>query len=223
MWPRQRMPRCSWVVARSVAMSVWERSGAEATIGGLDPRGPEGRSSRGTRTAARGRAGHRRLEESVETPPHRVDFGDAHLTYSRRVVEQLRQVGVRVDVIDLNPSEYADRVWRQGDFQAYLGPLPPLNAPNSYLIGLVRSGSAGNKTGYGTPALDELVDAQSGELDPAVRRDIARKAALVLLDEGVRFTPAAQAQAWGWWPRVKGLHVNFANREYHFWSRVWVD
>ena len=46
---------------------------------------------------------------------------------------------------------------------------------------------------------------------------------MTLLEEGVRFTPAAQAQVWGWWPRVKGLHVNFANREYHFWSRVWVE
>ena len=71
--------------------------------------------------------------------------------------------------------------------------------------------------------LDGLVDAQAGELDPAVRRGIAREAAMTLLEEGVRFTPAAQAQVWGWWPRVKGLHVNFANREYHFWSRVWVE
>ncbi len=206
---------------------VWH--GLAEVTGGMPSPSPDWRLSE---AELRGRLADpvaaREALESAGSPPTALellvaDFGDAHLTYSRRVVEQLRQVGVRVDVIDLNPSEYADRVWRQGDFQAYLGPLPPLNAPNSYLIGLVRSGSAGNKTGYGTPALDELVDAQSGELDPAVRRDIVRQAALTLLEEGVRFTPAAQAQAWGWWPRVKGLHVNFANREYHFWSRVWVE
>ena len=37
--------------------------------------------------------------------------------------------------------------------------------------------------------LDGLVDAQAGELDPAVRRGIAREAAMTLLEEGVRFTP----------------------------------
>ena len=152
-----------------------------------------------------------------------ADFGDPHLIYSRGIREQLRAVGFQVSLTHLNPVQYVDRVWRKGDFQAYLGPLPPLNAPNSYLIGLVRSGSAGNKTGYASSMLDGLVDAQAGELDPAVRRGIAREAAMKLLTDGVRFTPAARVQVWGWWPRVKGLHVNFANREYHFWSRVWVE
>ena len=173
-------------------------------------------------------AGARELLEAAGGEPPTLellaaDFGNRHLVYSHGIREQLRAVGVRVNVTHLNPQEYIDRVWRQGDFQAYLGPLPPLNAPNSYLIGVVRSGSAGNKTGYGTPELDGLVDAQAGELDPAVRRDIAREAALTLLQEAVRFTPAAQVQAWGWWHRVQGLHLNFANREYHFWSRVRVE
>lgn len=152
-----------------------------------------------------------------------ADFSDTHLDYSQGIQEQLRAVGIRTTVTQLNPSEYVERVWVRGDFQAYLGPLPPLNAPNSYLVGLVRSGSPGNKTRYSSSALDDLVDAQVGQLDSAVRRDMARQAALTLLEEGVRFTPAAPAQVWSWWPQVKGLHVNFANREYHFWSRVRVE
>jgi hypothetical protein len=44
-----------------------------------------------------------------------------------------------------------------------------------------------------------------------------------LLADGVRFMPAAQVQAWSWWPRVQNLHLNFANYEYIFWSRVWVE
>ena len=167
------------------------------------------------------------LEASGGAPPAIellvADFGDPHLIYSRGIREQLRAVGFHVSLTHLNPVQYVDRVWRQGDFQAYLGPLPPLNAPNSYLIGLVRSGSAGNKTGYASSMLDGLVDAQTGELDPSVRRGIAREAAMKLLEDGVRFTPSARVQVWAWWPRVKGLHVNFANREYHFWSRVWVE
>ena len=211
----------------SLNEQVWH--GLAEVTGGMPSPSPDWRLSEAElRERLADPVGARELLASVDSPPTTLellvaDFGNEHLTYSRRIAEQLAQVGVRITVRDLNPSEYAERVWRSGDFQAYLGPLPPMNAPNSYLIGLVRSGSAGNKTGYGTPALDGLVDAQSGELDPAVRRDIARKAALVLLDEGVRFTPAAQAQVWGWWPRVKELQVNFANREYHFWSRVWVE
>ncbi|MCY4625145.1 MAG: ABC transporter substrate-binding protein [Chloroflexi bacterium] len=211
----------------SLNSQVWH--GLAEVTGGMPSPSPDWRLSEAElRGLLADPVAARELLESAGSPPTTLellvaDFGDRHLTYSRGIHEQLRQIGVRVEVRDLNPQEYADRVWRQGDFQAYLGPLPPMNAPNSYLIGLVRSGSAGNKTGYGTSALDGLVDAQAGELDPAVRRGIAREAALMLLEEGVRFTPAAQAQVWGWWPRVKGLHVNFANREYHFWSRVWVE
>ncbi len=152
-----------------------------------------------------------------------ADFGDTHLVYSQGIQEQLRSVGVQATVTQLNPTEYADRVWRRGDFQAYLGPLPPLNAPNTYLVGLIRGDSPGNKTGYASSALDDLVEEQAVQLDAAMRRDLARKAALMLLEQGVRFTPAAPAQVWSWWPQVKGLHVNFANREYHFWSRVRVE
>ena len=151
------------------------------------------------------------------------DFGDPYLVYSQGIQEHLRAVGVRVRVEALSPPDYVERVWRKGDFQAYLGPLPPLSAPNDYLVGMVRSGAAGNRTGFGAAALDALVDRQAGELDPTVRGGMVREASLLLLEEGVRFTPAALAQAWAWWPRVKGLHVNFANREYHFWARVWVE
>lgn len=172
--------------------------------------------------------GARRMLEASASAPKTLelvvaDFGDPYLFYSQGIQQQLREAGVSVAIEALNPAEYVERVWRRGDFQAYLGPLPPLNAPNGYLVGMVRSGSAGNRTGYGSTALDALVDSQAAELDPAVRRGIAREASLMLLEEGVRFTPAATAQAWGWWPRVKGLHVNFANREYHFWSRVSVE
>ena len=172
--------------------------------------------------------GARRMLEASASAPKMLelvvaDFGDPYLFYSRGIQQQLMAAGVSVAIEALNPAEYVERVWRRGDFQAYLGPLPPLNAPNGYLVGMVRSDSAGNRTGYGSPALDALVDAQAGELDPAVRRGIAREASLMLLEEGVRFTPAATAQAWGWWPRVKGLHLNFANREYHFWARVSVE
>ena len=44
-----------------------------------------------------------------------------------------------------------------------------------------------------------------------------------LLADGVRFTPPRARRCGAGGRGVKGLHVNFANREYHFWSRVWVE
>ena len=154
-----------------------------------------------------------------------ADFGDPHLVYSRWHPRAVAGGG-RASCLDAasNPVQYVDRVWRQRRLSGL--PRPAAAAERAQQLpdrAGPQRGRAGNKTGYASSMLDGLVDAQAGELDPAVRRGIAREAALKLLADGVRFTPAARVQVWGWWPRVKGLHVNFANREYHFWSRVWVE
>ena len=63
--------------------------------------------------------------------------------------------------------------------------------------------------------------AQGSDLDDANRKFKFKEIGETLLADGVRFMPAAQIQAWSWWPRVKNLHLNFANYESIFWSRVW--
>ena len=211
----------------SLNRQVWH--GLADVTGGMPSASPAWRPTEAELRARLGDpVGAREMLEATGNAPETLelivaDFGDPYLVYGQGVREHLAAVGVRVRIEALNPGEYAERVWRRSDFQAYLGPLPPLSAPNDYLVGMVRSGAGGNRTGYGAPALDALVDRQAAELDAAVRGGIAREASLMLLEEGVRFTPAARAQAWAWWPRVKGLHVNFANREHHFWARVRVE
>ena len=211
----------------SLNREVWH--GLADVTGGMPSASPEWRLTEDElRERLADPVGAREMLEAATNAPESLelivaDFGDPHLAYGNGIREHLAAVGVRMNIEALNPGEYVERVWRTGDFQAYLGPLPPLSAPNDYLVGVVRSDAARNRTGYAETVLDELVDRQAAELDPSVRGDFARKASLMLLEEGVRFTPSARAQAWAWWPRVKGLHVNFANREYHFWARVRVE
>jgi len=152
-----------------------------------------------------------------------ADFGDNFLRYGEGVRDQLQSAGFQVTLNPLNPSLYNAQVWRDGQFQAYLGPTPPLSGPNGYLFGLVRTGGRWSKTGFSHLAVDGLIDAQAAELDPLRRRDLAKGVALTLVGDGVRFMPATQVQAWSWWSRVRNLHINFANYEYIFWSRVWVE
>ena len=170
----------------------------------------------------------RQLLQGAGAPPPTVelvvaDFGDNYLRYGEGVWEQLEAVGFQVVMTPLNPSLYNAQVWRDGQFQAYLGPTPPVNGPNGYLFGLVRTGGRWSKTGFSDLAIDDLIDAQSSELDVLKRGGMAKAIAKTLLADGVRFMPAAQVQAWSWWPRVQNLHMNYANYEYIFWSRVWVE
>ena len=101
--------------------------------------------------------------------------------------------------------------------------MPPVSTPNGYLYGFVRTGGRWNKTGFSNTAVDDLIDAQGAVLDAVKRQGMVQEVSRTLLADGVRFMPAAQVQAWSWWPRVQNLHLNFANYEYIFWSRVWVE
>ena len=152
-----------------------------------------------------------------------ADFGDNYLRYGEGVRDQLQDVGFQVKMTPLNPTLYNAQVWRDGQFQAYLGPTPPVNGPNGYLFGMVRSDGRWSKTRYSDTAIDDSIDAQSKELDVVKRQNIVKGISERLLEDGVRFMPAAQVQAWSWWPRVKNLHINFADYEYIFWSRVWLE
>ncbi len=152
-----------------------------------------------------------------------ADFGDNYLRYGEGVRDQLQAVGFQVEMTPLNPTLYNAQVWRDGQFQAYLGPTPPVNGPNGYLFGMVRSDGRWSKTRYSDTAIDDSIDAQSKELDVVKRQNIVKGISERLLEDGVRFMPAAQVQAWSWWPRVKNLHINFADYEYIFWSRVWLE
>ena len=152
-----------------------------------------------------------------------ADYGDNYLRYGEGIRGQLQAVGFDVSMRILNPALYSNQVWHDGQFEAYLGPTPLVSGPNSYLFGLVHSDGRWNKTGYSNRAMDDLIVAQGSDLDDANRKFKFKEIGETLLADGVRFMPAAQIQAWSWWPRVKNLHLNFANYEYIFWSRVWVE
>jgi len=152
-----------------------------------------------------------------------ADFGDNYRRYGEGVRDQLQTAGFQVEMTLLNPTLYNAQVWRDGQFQAYLGPTPPMNGPNGYLFGMVRTDGRWSKTRFNETAIDDSIDAQSSELDVVKRQGIVQGISQRLLADGVRFMPAAQVQAWSWWPRVKNLHMNFADYEYIFWSRVWIE
>ena len=151
-----------------------------------------------------------------------ADYGDPYLEYGRGIVEQLQSVSFDASMRVLAPREYTAQVWEVGRYAVSLAPPLPIGTPSAYLFGALHSNGAANRTGYTDAELDRLIEAQQGEWDPGLRREQALQIQRRLLERAVRFMPAAQVQVWAWWPRVQNLHLNVANYEYTFWSRVWV-
>ncbi|MBI4340354.1 MAG: ABC transporter substrate-binding protein [Chloroflexi bacterium] len=149
-----------------------------------------------------------------------ADFGDKYLALGDAYAAMMRQAGLRPTTETLNPRVYAEQVWGQRDFQAFLGPMPPVSSPNGFLLGMVHSQGQWAITGYADPELDRLAMEQSiaGEGRGELVLEIQRR----LLDRAVLFMPMTGASLWVWGERVVDFTPNFAASEYFHWARIGV-
>jgi peptide/nickel transport system substrate-binding protein len=152
-----------------------------------------------------------------------ADYGDTYLDYGRHLARQLETVGFRVSLNVVNPTDYPQKIWYEGNYQAFIGPIAPITSPSMYLYSVLHSQGAWNTHAYGDPALDSLIDEQSISLDPAHRRELALEIQRHILDKAVRFMPMTRVSTWVWWPNVNGFHPNLTSGEYFHLARLGVE
>ena len=131
-----------------------------------------------------------------------ANFGETYVAHGRLLASQLAEAGFDVEVEVLSRAAYLDRIWVERDYEAFVGPMPPVDTPNAFLLGLAHSGGVSNVTG-GTAALDALIERQAVELDGAVRAELARKIQRTILDEALFFMAASSAERWVFNDRVE--------------------
>jgi peptide/nickel transport system substrate-binding protein len=152
-----------------------------------------------------------------------ADYGDSYLEYGRHLAKQLEAVGFQVSLNIINPTDYPQEVWYDGDYQAFIGPIAPITTPNMYLFSVLHSQGAWNTHAYGDPTLDSLIEEQAVTLDPALRHDLVLEIQRHVMDKAVRFMPMTRVSTWVWWPRVKGFHPNLTSSEYFHLARLQVS
>ena len=150
------------------------------------------------------------------------DFGPRYLEHAQRISNEMNSVGFEATVEVVNRRVYGE-VWLGGDYSMLIGPTAPVTTPNGYLLPVLHSRGQWNTTEHQDEILDALIEAQAGEYDTAMRREIIIEIQRRVLENAYRFMPAARISVWTWWPRVQNFHPNFAGSEYFHWARVWVD
>ena len=150
-----------------------------------------------------------------------ANFGETHVEHGRLLAEQLEDAGFDVTVEVLSRAAYLRRVWEERDFDAFVGPVPPTDTPNAFLLGLVHSDGAFNVTG-GTTALDALIEQQASELDGATRAELAREIQLEILSEALFFMAAGAAERWAFSDRVTGFVPHMPMGAGDLWAQVGV-
>lgn len=147
-----------------------------------------------------------------------ADFGDKYLALGEAYAGMMRQAGFQPTVKRLNPRHYAQQVWSGREFQAFLGPMPPVSSPNGFLVGMAHSEGQYAITGYANPDMDRRILEQLGAEDG--REELVREVQRRMLQEAFLFMPASGASLWVWRERVGGFAPNFAASEYFHWARM---
>lgn len=171
-------------------------------------------------------AGSRKLLSGIETGPVTIKvgrFGDAYIAYANRIAEELRAVGFEVTVEEVTRITFADEVWKGGDYQAFLGPIPPVTSPNAFLFTIVHSEGPYYRGGPPDEQIDILIELQAGEYDVAVRRARLKEIQRRMLASAVRFMPVTRTSVWAVQPWVRNFRPNPSGFEYAHWAEVWLD
>ncbi|MDP6101844.1 MAG: ABC transporter substrate-binding protein [Dehalococcoidia bacterium] len=152
-----------------------------------------------------------------------ADYGDTYLEYGRHLAEQLEVVGFQVILSIVNPTDYPQEVWYDGDYQAFIGPIAPITTPNMYLFSVLHGQGAWNTHAYSDLTLDSLIEEQAITLDPSDRQELALEIQRHVMDKAVRFMPVTRVSTWVWWPRVKDFYPNLTSSEYFHLARLRVE
>lgn len=151
-----------------------------------------------------------------------ANFGETYVEHGRLLAQQMEEAGFDVDVEVLSRATYLRRVWEERDFDAFVGPMPPTDTPNAFLLGLVHSDGAFNVTG-GSAALDVLIEQQAVELDGAARAELALEIQREMLSEALFFMAAGAAERWAFSERVEGFVPHMPMGAGDLWALVGVD
>lgn len=148
-----------------------------------------------------------------------ANFGEAHAAHGRILGAQLAAAGFDAEVELLSRAAYLRRVWEERDYDAFVGPMPPADTPNGFLLGLAHSQGAFNVTG-GAPELDALIERQAAELDGAARAELAREIQRGVLSEALFFMAAGAAERWAFNDRVTGFVPRLPMGAGDLWAAV---
>lgn len=150
-----------------------------------------------------------------------ADFGDRYLELGEAYKKRLESTGFEVALEVLNPRVYAEEVWGEGRFQAFLGPIPPVSSPNAFLFSMLHGEGVWSLTGYADAELDRRIEAQS--VAEEGRAELLRDLQGYVLDRALLFMPITGSSLWAWQRRVEGFAPNFAASEYFHWARLRVQ
>jgi peptide/nickel transport system substrate-binding protein len=150
-------------------------------------------------------------------------FDERYQAQARRIADALSRLGATVMIEEVTTREFGDAVWFGGDYDLFLGSQPPVASLSDYLLAVYHSNGAWNTTGYSTPELDSLIEAQAVESDPAARRQTVLEIQRQIMAGAHRFAPASRVVRWVYWPFLENFIPSTQRADGTFLSAIRVE
>ena len=152
-----------------------------------------------------------------------ANFGESFVTHGEVLAAQLRSAGFDITVDVVSRGTYLNRVWQQRDYDLFVGPMPPTDTPDAFMLGLLHSRGASNITGAALAELDTLIEDLSVELDATNRADLAHRAQETALEGAWLFMVAGLSERWVFNERVIDPPRAFPQGSGDWWKYVGVE
>jgi peptide/nickel transport system substrate-binding protein len=139
------------------------------------------------------------------------------------VVDQLRQVGVDVNLKQMDTTAWFPALARRDYLIGANLTAPGIDDPDVYLYENFKCGTSRNYTDYCNEAVDRLIDQQSQELDRDKRQKLVWQIQKQLEADVARPMLGWRKEYFTQWPHVKNL---VAHNSLYNWGRmqdVWLD
>ncbi len=147
-------------------------------------------------------------------------FDERYQAQARRIADALSRLGATVMIEEVTTREFGDAVWFGGDYDLFLGSQPPVASLSDYLLAVYHSNGAWNTTGYSTPGLDSLIEAQAVDSDPAARRQTVLEIQRQIMAGAHRLAPASRVVRWVYWPFLENFNPSTQRADGSFLSAI---
>ena len=150
------------------------------------------------------------------------EFGDEYLETARSLATAMSSLGLIVSIERVSTRTFGEDIWSFGEYDIYIGAPPPQSSATSMLFAVHHSKGPWNTTSYSTEGLDTLIEQQSIELDPIIRRDLLHQIQRELLHGAHLFRPAAKVSHWIWWSHLQNIAPNTYRADSFWLTRLWL-
>ncbi len=150
------------------------------------------------------------------------EFGDEYIRTAQSLAAAMRSLGLIVSVERVSTRTFGEDIWSFGEYDIYVGASPPQSSATSMLFAIHHSRGPWNTTKYAAERLDTLIEQQSIELNPLVRRDLLHEIQREILNGAHLFRPAARVSHWVWWSHLQNIAPNTYRSDSFWLTRMWL-